>query len=119
MADANTSNERLTLKRGGLTRFTDWTRSLGERAEPFSRRWRGLWRKRWVKVLAVIAALPFLAYGVLWFIFARDLPSAESLLNYQPALPSDVRNVEGDTVQSFARERRVELAYDEYPHLLI
>jgi penicillin-binding protein 1A len=52
-------------------------------------------------------------------LFARDLPSADSLLNYQPALPTYVRSVDGETVQSFARERRVELAYEEYPQLLI
>jgi penicillin-binding protein 1A len=120
MADADNPAERLTIRRAGpLTRFTDWTMALGERFEPWSARWRGLWRKRWMKVLAVIAALPFLAYGILWVLFARDLPSAETLLYYKPALPSYVRNVEGDTVQTFARERRVELAYEEYPQQLV
>jgi penicillin-binding protein 1A len=118
MADAEPS-QRISLRRGPLGPFVDLTRSLGERAEPFSRRWRGLWRKRWVKVLALIALLPLLAYGVLWMLFARDLPSAESLLNYQPALPTYVRAADGETVQSFARERRVELAYEEYPQLLV
>jgi penicillin-binding protein 1A len=119
MADEEPTSQRLTIRRGPITRFTEWTQALGERAEPFSRRWRGLWRKRWVKVLAVIAALPFIGYGILWALFARDLPSAESLLNYQPALPSYVRNADGDTVQTFARERRVELAFEEYPQLLV
>jgi penicillin-binding protein 1A len=34
-------------------------------------------------------------------------------------LPSYVRSADGETVQSFARERRVELAYEEYPQILI
>ncbi len=119
MADADPSTQRLTLRRGPLARFTDFTRSLGERAEPFSRRWRAIWRKRWVKLLAVLALLPVVAYGLLWVAFARDLPSADSLLNYQPALPTYVRNAEGQTVQSFARERRVELAFEEYPQQLV
>ncbi len=119
MADEEPSTQRLTLRRGGLGRFTDWTIRLGERADPWTRHWRGFWRKRWVKVLAVIAALPFLGYGLLWVLFARDLPSAESLLNYQPPLPSYVRNSDGDTVQTFARERRVQLSFDEYPQQLI
>jgi penicillin-binding protein 1A len=80
---------------------------------------RRAWRRRWVKVLAVILALPFIAYFILWMIFARDLPSAESLLDYQPALPTYVRDVNGEPVQSFARERRVQLAYEEFPPHLI
>jgi penicillin-binding protein 1A len=118
MADAEPS-QRITLRRGPLGHFVDLTRSLGERAEPFSQRLRGLWRKPWVKLLALIALLPILFYGILWMLFARELPSAESLLNYQPALPTYVRAADGETVQSFARERRVELAYEEYPQLLI
>lgn len=54
-----------------------------------------------------------------WFIFLRDLPSAESLLDYEPALPTFVRDVNGEPVQSFAREQRVELAFEEYPPVLI
>ena len=120
MADEDTPTERLTLRRGlGFSRFADWTRSLGDRYEPQTERIRGLGSKRWFRILVVFAALPFLAYGLLWIVFARDLPSAASLLEYQPALPSYVRDASGATVQSFARERRVELAYEEYPQQLI
>jgi penicillin-binding protein 1A len=77
------------------------------------------WKKRWVKVLAVIAALPVIAYVILWFLFARGLPSAESLLSYEPVLPTYVRDVDGAPVQAFARERRVQLAYEEFPVPLI
>ena len=101
------SAERITLTRetGRFGRFGD----VVGRA----------WSKRWVKVLAVLAALPFLGYFILWMIFARGLPSAESLLNYQPVLPTYVRDINGAPVQSFARERRVELAYEEFPPHLI
>ncbi len=119
MADADTSTERLTLRRGGLARFTDWTRELGDRYAPKTERLRAAAGTRWFKVLAILALLPFVAYAALWLIFARDLPSASTLLEYQPALPSYVRDVNGATVQSFARERRVQLAYDEYPQQLI
>jgi penicillin-binding protein 1A len=119
MADEDSPTQRLTIRRGAFARFADWTRSLGERFEPYSGPFRAFWRKRWVKLLAVLAALPFLAYGILWVLFARDLPSAESLLNYQPALPTYVRAADGSTVQAFARERRVELAYEEYPQQLV
>jgi penicillin-binding protein 1A len=80
---------------------------------------RRAWKKRWVKVVAVLAALPFILYAVLWILFARGLPSAESLLNYEPVLPTYIRDVNGEPVQTFARERRVQLSYREFPAPLI
>ena len=77
------------------------------------------WKKRWVKVVAVIAALPFLFYFILWLLFARGLPDAEALLHYQPVLPTYVRDINGEPVQTFARERRVQLSYREFPVPLI
>jgi penicillin-binding protein 1A len=77
----------------------------------FERRWvrRGAW-----------AALGGLLFGaVIWVWFAASLPSSEKLLAYQPSLPTNVRGYDGNPVQTFARERRVELAYDEYPPLVI
>ncbi len=101
------ATQRLTLRRyaGGL-----------DRAGAFAR---GAWRRRWVKVVAVLLALPVVAYFILWLLFARGLPSAESLLNYEPVLPTYVRDINGQPVQSFARERRVQLAYEEFPPRLI
>ena len=101
------ASQRLTLRRysGGL-----------DRAGAFLR---GAWRRRWVKVVAVLLALPVVAYFILWLLFARGLPSAESLLNYEPVLPTYVRDINGQPVQSFARERRVQLAYEEFPPRLI
>jgi penicillin-binding protein 1A len=77
------------------------------------------WSRRWVKIVAILAAIPFILYFLLWLVFARGLPSADSLLTYQPPLPTNVRDVNGEPVQSFARERRVELSYDEFPPKLI
>jgi penicillin-binding protein 1A len=78
-----------------------------------------VWGKRWVRILTYLAALPVLLYALLWLLFARDLPSAESLLTYQPPLPAHVRDIDGEPVQTFARERRVELAFEEYPQVLV
>jgi penicillin-binding protein 1A len=119
MADDPSSTQRLTLRRGGFARFAEWTAALGDKAAPVTDRMRALGRKWWVKVLVVLAALPFVLYGLLWFLFARDLPSADSLLTYRPPLPTYVRGADGETAQSFARERRVELAYEEFPQQLI
>src|SRR5687767_14402388 len=68
---------------------------------------RRLWAKRWGKVLVALLVLPILGYFLLWLLFAQSLPSAESLLTYQPALPSNVRDINGMPVQTYARERRV------------
>jgi penicillin-binding protein 1A len=91
------------------TRFAHF-RHLPGRITPFLRR---AWGRTWVKVLAILALLGLLFYLLLWAIFTRDLPSAESLLTYEPPLPSNVRGINGEPIQTFARERRVQLDYEE------
>jgi penicillin-binding protein 1A len=90
-----------------------------EQADRFTAAARRAWQKRWVRWLAILAAIPIILYIILWALFARGLPSAETLLTYEPSLPTNVRGIDGAPVQTFARERRVVLAYEEYPQLLI
>ncbi len=104
MTETSSSSTRFTLRR-----------DMGE-IGPALRR---LWARRWVKIAAVVLAIPILAYIALWLVFARGLPSAETLLTYEPALPTHVRGINGEIVQTFARERRVELEYEEYPRQMI
>lgn len=101
------ASERITLKRmsGGWDRVGTTLRDA--------------WSRKWVKIAAILLALPILAYFILWLLFARGLPSADSLLTYEPVLPTYVRDIDGNPVQSFARERRVQLAYEEFPVRLI
>ena len=80
---------------------------------------RWMWRRWWGKIIVLILASPFILYFLLWLMFARGLPSAESLLHYQPELPTYVRDIDGSPAQVFARERRVQLAYGEFPAPLI
>ena len=61
----------------------------------------------------------FLLGSIVFVYFAAGLPSSEKLLAYQPPLPTNVRGYNGNPVQTFARERRVELSYDEYPPLVV
>src|SRR5688500_11749486 len=91
-------------------------REAGNRALAAFRR---VWSRRWVRILTYLAAIPIFFYCLLWLLFARDLPSAESLLTYQPPLPTNVRGIDGEPVQTFARERRVELSYEEFPQQLV
>jgi penicillin-binding protein 1A len=116
MTSETSTPARFTVQRERLRQGTDWLAATWARGRAGFRR---LWAKRWGKALVVLLGLPILAYMLLWLIFVPSLPSAESLLTYQPALPTNVRDINGMPAQTFARERRVELKYDEYPQQLI
>lgn len=60
-----------------------------------------------------------LLYLVVWAAVLRNLPSADRLLSYQPPLPTMVRGVNGEIVYSYARERRVQLRFQDFPKQLI
>ena len=78
------------------------------------------WReRRWVRRLGMAAFAGLMLFSVMYVYFARSIPSSETLLAYQPPLPTNVRGFDGNPVQTFARERRVELSYDEYPPLVV
>ncbi|HEU4820954.1 MAG TPA: transglycosylase domain-containing protein [Qipengyuania sp.] len=55
----------------------------------------------------------------LWLYLATSLPDAESLLEYETPLPTMVRGADGSIVHSYARERRVQLQYRDFPPQLI
>lgn len=80
---------------------------------------RRLWSRWWVKGLAALALLVAIGAGVFWLVFMRDLPSVDALKAYEPPLPTHVRGLDGTPIQSYARERRVELSFNEYPPLLV
>ncbi len=99
----------LALKIPDLAAFNQ---RVHERVDPW-------FERKWVRRLgwSLLGALLFGSVIFAWF--ASGLPSSEKLLAYQPPLPSNVRGYDGNPVQTFARERRVELAYDEYPPLVV
>jgi penicillin-binding protein 1A len=78
--------------------------------------WRNNKLFRW---LAIAGGALLLIWAVLWFALIRNLPSAESLLDYQPPLPTVVRGIDGEIVDSYARERRVQLQFVDFPRPLI
>ncbi len=103
MEQTETADSRFTLKRAG-----DYRQMLG-----------GWWAQRWVRWAAYAAGLALLGWALIWVVFSRDLPSVDSLRTYEPPLPTTVRSIDGAPIHSFARERRVQLAYGEYPKLLV
>jgi penicillin-binding protein 1A len=81
-------------------------------------------RERWRQSLLFrLIAGAFAAFLVLWiavFVWlASDLPEAEALLTYETPLPTVVRGYDGEIVHSYARERRVQLQYADFPEQLI
>ncbi len=89
-------------------------------ASGFALRMGEVWRTRiWVRragyALGVLAVL----YLLVWVTVIRGLPSADKLLTYQPPLPTMVRGNDGEIVSSYARERRVQLRYVDFPEPMI
>ena len=78
-----------------------------------------IWRRRRWRFAIIAAGILLALYIVFWFMFARGLPDASTLLDYQPPLPTVVRDLEGEPVYSFARERRVQLQYSDFPPMLV
>ena len=80
---------------------------------------RGRWGRRFGWALATLLALAVVGYAVLWLTVIRTLPSVDQLRAYEPPLPTNVRGVDGTPIQSYARERRVELSFAEYPQNMV
>ncbi len=105
-----------------LTKLTD---AAGPAADRFAQLGAWQWaRSQWTVsrgfriggyLLAALVAFNLL----LWATVTRNLPSADSLLTYQPPLPTMVRGVNGEIVYSYARERRVQLRFVDFPKPLI
>ncbi|HYZ47753.1 MAG TPA: transglycosylase domain-containing protein, partial [Sphingomonas sp.] len=103
MEQSETAGSRFTLKRA-----SDFRAKLGE-----------LWARRWFRLAAYALGVVLIGYGAIWLVFARDLPSVDKLRTYEPPLPTNVRALDGTPIHSYARERRVQLSYAEYPPLLV
>ena len=81
---------------------------------------REMWREtRWFRwgSWIVIAGLVVAVLG--WVLLGRDLPDAKQLVNYQPALPTVVRGIDGEIVGRYERERRVQLQFKDLPPQLL
>ncbi|WP_422055482.1 penicillin-binding protein 1A [Sphingomonas sp.] len=76
-------------------------------------------RKWWFRILAWLALLAGVGTIVLWALFLRDLPSVDKLRSYEPPLPTNIRAGDGTPLRSYARDRRVELSFEEYPKLMV
>lgn len=82
----------------------------------FKNNWRD---RRWFRWGAIGLGSFLAIWLIAWVLLARSLPDAEMLLEYEPPLPTVVRGIEGDIVHSYARDRRVQLQYNDFPQTLI
>jgi penicillin-binding protein 1A len=82
----------------------------------FVRNWR---ENRWFRWGTALLAMGLVVLALGWTLLARGLPDAESLLDYETPLPTVVRGGDGEIVHSYARERRVQLQYVDFPATLV
>jgi len=101
------------LRRGASARFGGRLTSL---RHGVARLWH---RSKWVRRFSYLCLAGFVGVLGLWIVVSRDLPDANKLLEYQPPLPTMVRGGDGEIVYSYARERRVQLRYVDFPHPLV
>ena len=63
-------------------------------------------------------AMVALTIGAVFWIYGRDLPSHESLAQYQPPTISRIYSGEGQLIDEFAKERRLFTPTDEIPDMV-
>jgi penicillin-binding protein 1A len=77
------------------------------------------WQKRWFRLASYVVGGLLVGYALLWAVLLRNMPDAASLAEYQSPLPTVVRDINGEPFHSYARERRVQLEYADFPPMLI
>ena len=97
----------------------DWMPDLVSLNERIRTRMDPLFKRRWVRLLAWGGVAAYVGFILVWLLFATGLPSSEKLMAYQPPLPTSVRGYDGNPIGTYARERRVELDFSEYPPLVV
>lgn len=82
----------------------------------FGKKWR---ESLLFRILASLFGFGLVIWIALFVWLASDLPEAEALLTYETPLPTVVRGYDGEIVHSYARERRVQLQFADFPEQLI
>ncbi len=85
----------------------------------FVGRWQVWWQSKWFRRLVYAASAFLVVVFLLWLVIGRNLPDAEALVEYESPLPTVVRDIDGQPFHSYARERRVQLEYADFPKMLV
>jgi penicillin-binding protein 1A len=91
-------------------------RDIGMALAWFREKWHS---SRLFKIAATLFGIGLALWIAVFVWLASDLPEAEALLVYETPLPTVVRGYDGEIVHSYARERRVQLQYADFPKQLI
>ncbi|WP_426164589.1 penicillin-binding protein 1A [Sandarakinorhabdus sp. DWP1-3-1] len=75
--------------------------------------------RRWLIFGGAGLVVMALAVAAIFWSAMQDLPDEAELAQFAPALPSTVRDINGEIVGNFTRERRIYLGYNEIPKKLV
>src|SRR5437016_14222596 len=73
---------------------------------------------RFVFGLLVLLSALVGALGGLLLVYSTDLPQVERLENYRPISTTELYDIHGRTIGSFALQRRVVASYNDFPKVL-
>src|SRR5437667_12348097 len=73
---------------------------------------------RFVFGLLVLLSALVGALGGLLLVYSTDLPQVEELESYRPISTTDLYDIQGRTIGSFALQRRVVASYQDFPKVL-
>jgi penicillin-binding protein 1A len=75
--------------------------------------------RRFIFGLLVLLSALLGAMGGLLLVYSTDLPQVEELEHYRPISTTELYDVNGHTIGSFALQRRVVASYNDFPPVLI
>jgi penicillin-binding protein 1A len=75
--------------------------------------------RRFVFALLVLLSALIGAFSGLIFVYSTDLPQIEQLEHYRPISSTELYDVHGKIIGSFALQRRVVASYNDFPRVLI
>jgi penicillin-binding protein 1A len=67
----------------------------------------------------VLASAAVGAIGGLLLVYSTDLPQVEALEHYRPISSTELYDVHGNIIGSFALQRRVVASYNDFPKVLL
>jgi len=75
--------------------------------------------RRFVFALLVLLSALIGSFSGLIFVYSTDLPQIEQLEHYRPISSTELYDVHGKVIGSFALQRRVVASYNDFPRVLI
>src|SRR5579862_9931858 len=75
--------------------------------------------RRFIFGLLVLLSALLGAMGGLLLVYSNDLPQVEELEHYRPVSTTELYDVKGNTIGTFALQRRVVASYNDFPPVLM